>query len=683
MKTIKARIMSGTIILVCAALLIVGGTSIVLNYNSTNQLLEQTLSEAAKLAAQRVEKELEAYSNVAYDAGSIARLADEKSTTDAKKSLIDQRAKSHGFERGNIIGVNGKSVFDGKDYSDREYFQMAMQGKASVSEPVLSKVTNKLAMIVAAPLWEGGIPDTKVVGCVYFAPPSDFLNNIVNSIKISDNGSAYIVDKDGFTIAHKDIKRVEDGENVEELAKNTPALQPLADIHAKMRAGETGFEPYTFSGVKKFSAYSPIAGSDGWSIAVNAPMSDFMGGLKTSIIVTIILMVVAFFVAVIIARRSAHAIDVPIKACAKRLAQLAEGDLTTPVPVINTKDETRQLAQSTETIVHTVSGIIKDLDYGLESLGDGDFTVDSKVKELYVGDFKSLAGSMYQIIGNLSNAISQISISSEQVASGSDQVSSGAQALSQGATEQASSIEELSATIQEMSGQIKQNAENAATANNNASIVEKEIENGDEQMKNLAKAMEEINASSGEIGKIIKTIEDIAFQTNILALNAAVEAARAGAAGKGFAVVADEVRNLASKSATAAKNTSELIVGSIAAVNKGSKMANATAEALDGITKGAQSINALVNEIAQASTEQANSMAQVTLGIEQISAVVQTNSATSEESAAASEELSGQAQMLKELVGKFKVNGSIETPEQSYSEEEENEISYTDNTSKY
>ncbi|MEG2054001.1 MAG: methyl-accepting chemotaxis protein, partial [Oscillospiraceae bacterium] len=373
------------------------------------------------------------------------------------------------------------------------------------------------------------------------------------------------------------------------------------------------------------------------------------------IVITAVLMVVGIFAALAVATVSANAIHKPLKICTRRLELLAHGDLSTEMEDVNTKDETKVLANSTVTIVEALKLVISDLSNCLTEFGNGNFTAKLQHQEIFIADFEPLGIAINKIIDQLSAAIVQIRISSEEVAGGSDQVSSGAQALSQGATEQASSVQELSATIQEIYSQVQQNAKDALTANENAAIVEKEIENGDEQMHNLTKAMEDINDSSSKIGKIIKTIEDIAFQTNILALNAAVEAARAGSAGKGFAVVADEVRNLAGKSSAAAKSTTELIGGSIEAVNNGTKMAQATAAALDGITAGAKKINTLINSISEASNSQSDSMQQVTMGIEQISAVVQTNSATAEESAAASEELSSQAQMLKTLMARFKV----------------------------
>lgn len=239
--------------------------------------------------------------------------------------------------------------------------------------------------------------------------------------------------------------------------------------------------------------------------------------------------------------------------------------------------------------------------------------------------------------------------------SGSTQVSSGAQALSQGTTEQASSIEELASTIQLISDQVRQNADSALQAQQTIREVGGKLTKSNQEMQGLTEAMGEISSSSSQIGKIIKTIEDIAFQTNILALNAAVEAARAGAAGKGFAVVADEVRNLAGKSSEASKSTASLIEATISAVKGGASLADETAASLLEVVEGTQVIIAQINQIADSSAEQAASIAQVTLGVEQISAVVQTNSATAEESAATSEELSGQAQILKELVGGFKL----------------------------
>ena len=343
----------------------------------------------------------------------------------------------------------------------------------------------------------------------------------------------------------------------------------------------------------------------------------------------------------------------PILKLKDGMVVVSNGILTEPIDVKCNHTELGQLAKAIETTKNNLSEYIQEISSILEQIARQDLR--AAVEKDYIGDFSSIKKSLNTIIVSLNQAFSTINESVEQVSSGSDQVSSGAQALSQGATEQASAVEELAATINEISQQIKNNAENAVQASEKANSVGDEMTESNHKMKELIQAIQEISSSSNEIGKIIKTIEDIAFQTNILALNAAVEAARAGAAGKGFAVVADEVRNLASKSAEASQSTSTLIETSIRAVEHGTQIADMTAQSLLSAVDGAKMVAQTIDKISEASNNQANSIAQVTSGVDQISSVVQTNSATAEESAAASEELSGQAQMLKNLMGKYQL----------------------------
>lgn len=376
-----------------------------------------------------------------------------------------------------------------------------------------------------------------------------------------------------------------------------------------------------------------------------------------SLYISSALLAVSLILAFVMSLICTRSITRPMKKVEDAMGEMAGGSLNVTIDY-ESKDELGLLAQKMRFIVNAISGIVSDISYQLGEMADGNFDVSSKVEDTYIGDYAPILTAIKNINVKLSDTLSQINQSSDQVSSGSDQVSSGAQALSQGATEQASSVEELAATITEISAQVKANAQNARDASNIVNQTGSEIHASNEKMGHLITAMREISTSSQEIGKVIKTIEDIAFQTNILALNAAVEAARAGAAGKGFAVVADEVRNLASKSAEAAKGTTTLIEGSVRAVENGTKLVDDTAKSLVSVVKGAGEAAKMVDQISNDSVQQAQSITQVTEGIDQISSVVQTNSATAEESAAASEELSGQAAMLKSLVSKFKLKSS-------------------------
>ena len=367
---------------------------------------------------------------------------------------------------------------------------------------------------------------------------------------------------------------------------------------------------------------------------------------STAIIMMVIIIIVGAALSIVLGLLISRTISKPINHMVAAANRLALGDVDARVEV-SSKDETGHLGEAFQRMIAN----IRSQAVTAERIADGDLTVEVKVSS----ENDLLGLKLSEMVAKNNEVLSNIAAASEQVASGSKQISDASIALSQGATEQASSVEELTASLEEISAQTKINAENANKANDLAEIAKNNALKGNSQMKEMQNAMEDINVSSTNISKIIKVIDEIAFQTNILALNAAVEAARAGQHGKGFAVVAEEVRNLAARSANAAKETTDMIEGSIQKVEIGTRFANETAEALNKIVDDVATAAALVNNIAIASNEQAIGIEQINQGILQVSQVVQTNSATSEESAAASEELNGQAELLKDTVSRFKI----------------------------
>jgi len=342
----------------------------------------------------------------------------------------------------------------------------------------------------------------------------------------------------------------------------------------------------------------------------------------------------------------------PIKEDSNVLEEMEKGNFKVRM-VGNYKGDHAVIKNALNNTMDSIDSYIDEISSVLTEISHGN--IDVSISRDYVGEFIEIKDSLNEIINSFNKILNDMNTSSGQVASGAKQVSDAAQALSQGSTEQASAVEELTASLEEISAQTKQNAENADQASKMALTAKDNAVDGNIHMQEMLKSINEINEASSNISKIIKVIDDIAFQTNILALNAAVEAARAGQQGKGFAVVAEEVRNLAARSANAAKETTALIESSIKKAENGTKIADDTAAALNQIVDAVSDATNLVGEIAKASNEQAAGISQVNEGIMQVSQVVQTNSATAEESAAASEELLSQAEMLKELVSRFKL----------------------------
>ena len=653
MKSIRQKLLVGFLALAGAAAVVCGGVGVVMSYASSQSVLQQTLTDVADQTAEHVSYQLQSYRNAIEAMGMIPALSDPEVPVSEKQALVDAWAENYGMERGNLLSVTGDSLFDGNNYADREYFKQALAGNSWFSTPTVSKVTGELSIMVSAPLWQDGIQGGKIAGVVYFVPTETFLNDIMASLKVSKNSSAYMLDRNGNTIAHENIENVRNQENTVKDAESDSSLKELAALETEMVAGESGFGQYEYGGVSKYLAYAPVAGTDGWSLGVNAYTSDFMASTYRNIVIIGILVAITLIVSALISVRIATGLGKPIRVCVQRIQKLQEGDLTSPVPEFNRKDEIGLLTEATSQIVYVLRGIIEDIGYLLHEMARGNLNVRSRNYDLYVGDIKEVLTTLRDLERGLSSTMSQINTAAEQVSAGAEQVSSGAQALAQGATEQASAVQELSATISDISSSANENTVAAKRAQEKANQAGTQVTASNDKMRELKQAMGDIFKGHQEIGQIIEAIENIAFQTNILALNAAVEAARAGTAGKGFAVVADEVRSLASKSDQAAKQTKDMIEHSMSNVERGSVLTDEVSKALDQTVAYTEEAVQLMNQVTENIISETESIHQVSEGTDQISSVVQTNSATAEESAAASEELSGQSSLLKNLVSQF------------------------------
>ena len=525
-------------------------------------------------------------------------------------------------------------------YGTQDFYKQAQESKvASATLPMENADTGKASFYMTVPILDGD----RFLGIVTTEISTEVFNELDMSTLGYENVFFDVLDNhNNFVYSNNPDAK---GKNLGDLIG-----QKYSDMLVEKMQSKEAF----FQRDSQVRYYVPlqIEGVDWWvQTAMTIPHFDQE---KNQLLFALILSEVIIFILVQIINflRISNALK-PLKKISEAGKEVAGGNFDVEIHYPQ-QDEIGELSRSISEVIGRSKKIVFDLRDRLDAMAGGNFTENLESEE-YVGDYAPLLESLKHIQEDMNKTLQEVHASSVQVLSSAEQVNTGAQSLSQGATEQASSIEELSANMQDISHSIQASTKTAGEAYKLQGEAGVAVLQSNEKMEEMRKAMDDITAKSNEISKIIKTIDDIAFQTNILSLNAAIEAARAGAAGKGFAVVADEVGNLAQKSAKAAQNTGLLIEETIEAVEKGAKITEETAESLNSVSKSTEEVNTLIEKISSASSKDLEGITSLNQGLQQISSVVQANSATAEQSAAASEELTGQANKMNELVERFQL----------------------------
>lgn len=651
MKKIQTKIMLMVMVATLGVSIINSLQSVTTTRSSTISAIEKTLTEVTELAASTAQNMISTYTLTVAEMASNPMLYDSKKSLVQKQEFIQSRVEEYYMRFGGMADTEGYDAIHEVDISGEPFFQEAMKGENYISSPYV--IGDDTFLIVSAPIKEGDI----IHGVLYFQCDTYILQSIVEETQIGEAGESYILDKNGVTIACGDVQAVLEQENIIEEAAadpNSRDLQVLAEVEKKMVAGESGIAFYSYEedNSNNIQGYTPIPGTDGWSVAVTLDEDEFMRDAYAKNNKQILVAVVLCIVVILISTILSHSIARPIVRCADRLRALSEGDLKSPVPEVRSKDEVHILSESIEHLIGNFRAIVEETGTVLGAIAGGDLTKEA-VNADYPGDFHDLQYYLQTINEKLNSTLGGIVEAATHVSENAEQMASSSSMLSRGAVSQSSAVEQLSVTTSDMERDAEKTDGLVMEAKQAVDCAGTELQESGEYIERLNQAMNLILESTGKISNIIDAIEDIALQTNILALNASVEAARAGEAGKGFSVVAGEVRELAAKSDEAAKATKELIRSSTEAVNSGSEVVEKVTKSVTDIVAQSAQIAEQMGIVSEAIERQTGAIGQVSEAISQISNVVQSNTATAEESAAASRELSEQAAVLQQLVSSF------------------------------
>ena len=639
---IMATVMAGVL---CLAVM----TSAVLLYGTntlTNTLAQDLLLPLTKISSKTVEGNLHMLADRIFSVSDNKTLSSSESTIEEKKQVLTEFSSGIEFVWLSLYTTDG-NFYCGADNSPQNISDTALFQNMTETENLAigdtQYINGQLQIAIGAP-----VKGTN--GILYYVVGSykyDVLNDVLSNLHIGYGGYAVIVNQNGTIVAHPDTIFVQNKTTVSELYEQNSDIITLFD---RIYTGETGIQSMSLNGEKTLISYTPVRGTN-WYMALFMPREEIKAGEQRVIMMNIMITILCIAITAALATMIAGKISKALGNVKDRIQKLAKGDITSPVEVLNTKDEAEDLSIALQETVNDVSGYIIELRQALTSLSKGD--LQTEVKGEFVGDFIVLKESTNHIIDFLNEMIGELQKSSNTLSQAAMGVSNEARNVNSNSEQQSACVEKLKEETNNISNSIGIVDKNTKQAKELTNQVENKLNEGVQQMASLLEAMEEIRYNEEEISKITKFLEDIAFQTNILALNASVEAARAGAAGKGFAVVAEEVRNLAGKSADFSKRTTEIIQVSGIAIDKGVKRAKATSVSMNDIAEMSQKITNITDKLFVSVEKEKEALKNVEAAIDSISVMAERNLITSKKSANASEELSQQAITLKTMAEKF------------------------------
>lgn len=621
--------------------------------NQTNQSLNLMLSESTGSFQTWLNEQRNTLTSIA-DEVTIRKLYQDP---DSMKSYLGKRMKKYPHIKSAFMGTAQNELIDSTYWvpdgnyvcAERDWYKAAVNtDDIIVTNPYIDAQTGCLVMTISKRIMNGN----QLEGVLAFDFTINALSNIIKNSKNSSGAYAFVLNPDNTVLMHTDKKFAPVNENFVSLTEVAgKQYEKLTESIASQSSDMVKIKDY--KGSIKYFKYAAIKGTD-WTMVINYPSRFMQEQIIKDVSISIGLFIGSILVAIVAIKRFSRIYLSPIEQISEKLNQISQGSLSiTTDDITKSSSEIASLSDSLQRVANTLTNYIMEISSVLGSISSGDLTVSTG--EEYIGDFKNIQYSLDEIIRSLNETFLQINLSANLVLSGAEQIASTSQTLAEGSAEQAGSIESLSDAVSSLKTNLSNATEHAQNAGALSTEAEEKLNEGNAYMGELLLAMTEINDKSTEISKIIKAIDDIAFQTNILALNAAVEAARAGGAGKGFAVVANEVRTLANRCAEASQDTETLICSSLASTKQGSKIATSTATQLKEVMDKSNTSNSLVINIVESIQHQSEAISDISHDTMQISYVVQTNSALAQESAASSEELSKQAYLLKQLISFFRL----------------------------